>query len=163
MVLVVWGFLFLMFVLLLIPLPPRESIEEPNHEPPLVARATGAPSRSRPRALSGTWQRRFEWKHVRGLFLTNQLEAIEEPNQEAAPEGPHQVPSTSAIRKPGQPVVILMYDKMPLWRVGLSKINSADRIFPTLGWCRSAFCTPPACGPQGVVAWVVLGREISGA
>ena len=67
------------------------------------------------------------------LFLTNQLEAIEEPNQEFAPEGPHQVPSTSAIRKPGQPVVILMYDKMPLWRVGLSKINSADRIFPTLG------------------------------
>jgi len=56
-----------------------------------------------------------------------------------------------------------MYDKMPLWRLGLSKINSAGRIFPTIGWCRTAFCTPPACGPRGVVAWGVLGREISGA
>ena len=66
------------------------------------------------------------------LFLTNQLEAIEEPNQESAPGGPHQVPSTSAIRKPGTTIVILMYDKMPLWRVGASKINSAEWIFPTL-------------------------------
>jgi len=65
------------------------------------------------------------------LFLIDQLEAIEEPNQEP-PEGAHQVPSTSAIRKPGTTIVILMYDKMPLWRLGVSKINSADWIFPTL-------------------------------
>ncbi|HOI39515.1 MAG TPA: hypothetical protein PL168_02190 [Methanobacterium sp.] len=61
--------MFLMFVIILIPLPPRESIEEPNHEPPLVAKATGAPSRSRPRELSGTWQRRFERKHVGGFVF----------------------------------------------------------------------------------------------
>ena len=65
------------------------------------------------------------------MFLIDQLEVIEEPNQEP-PEGAHQVPSTSAIRKPGSTIVILMYDKMPLWRVGVSKINSAEWIFPTL-------------------------------
>ena len=83
------------------------------------------------------------------LFLINQLEAIGEPNQEP-PEGAHQVPSTSAIRKPGTTIVILMYDKMPLGRVGVSKINLRVGYFLPLDGAVRAFARPR---PVGLGAW----------
>jgi hypothetical protein len=44
-----------------------ETIEEPTRNPPLVARATGAPSRNRPRALSVGYG--YRWRDLNGIMV----------------------------------------------------------------------------------------------